>query len=378
MNEIGHVSKEGFVHEGAMVAYKIGNPSKQIFNIDDENAVAALVQGPGTRIVGLTHGKKSHLFFYDSWTIDNFAWLITPVAENAIGGELVCSSKGIIYGVSVSCSEDGCITNTMFKCDVSNFFLGLEMWVVSPEYEEISCPFKSRRISKLVIDKETDIIYGIFMDDRMLFSYDTASGELTELGDLGLEKDRYGREYSRLSKVIEIDGNGRIYCVGTFGEIIRYYPESKEQEHTGVRIPAGKGKDYVNEASALVYDPIDDVLYGGTLNDCYLFCLDVEDMHMTCIGKPIDQRHIRCLGILPDGRVYGIAGEPKTGMVHLFKYNPETADLRDLGVPASALCENWIAHEIDTMVVDTSGHIIMGENDRMSHIISYFPPIRER
>jgi hypothetical protein len=368
MDIINDIQKAAFISEGGIVVHRIGYNAKQHLVAEDESAVASLVAGKGSHIFGLTYGKKSHLFLHDSWSIDNFVLLVKPVADNTTGGELFCTGTGIIYGIAKAYTEDG-VKNTMFRYDVTDYHLTFEMVLREGAYEEIECPFADRRVAGLTIDSACDIAYGIFTDDKVLFSYEVESGEVTELGKIG---------ESLISNVLAIDDGGSVYCVGDWGRLLCYNPAYGFIEDTGVLIPSGRGKEYVSQASALTFDSRSNVLYGGTLVDGYFFKFDVCEQTMICLGKPIDQRHIRALAVIPDGRVYGIAGEPKTGMCHMFKYDPVSGDLRDLGLVTAALSETWIAHEIDAMAVNSNGHIVMAENDRMSHVFVYFPPIEAR
>lgn len=365
----GQIAKAAFLTEGGTAAYAIGYRSMQRSAPEDESAVACLASGGGSRVFGITHGRRSHLFFYDSWSIDNFAFLLRPVAEDTVAGEIFCMDENLCYGIATSrVGEDG-VRNTMFRYDASTFLVGLEMWVEPGEFEEIACPFPGQRLSRFAVDRAAQTAYCILRDDRVLVAYDVAGGSVRQLASLG---------EGRISGVVALDHLGRVYCVGEWGALLRYDPGSDILENTGQLIPAGKGKEYVNEASAFAFDAVAKTLYGGTLVDGYVFRFDVERGELTCIGKPTDQRHVRAMAVIPDGRLYGVVGEPRTGMVHLFSFDPVGSDLRDLGLVAAAQAETWVAHEVDSMVVNGNGHIVMGENDRMSHIFAYYPPIRPR
>ena len=75
--------------------------------------------------------------------------------------------------------------------------------------------------------------------------------------------------------------------------------------------------------------------------------------------------------------VYGIGGGVG-GMGHLFRYDPESGDLRDLGIPLATSQQYWHGYEFDAATTGPHGEIYLGESDRISHLFIYFPPIPER
>jgi hypothetical protein len=256
----------------------------------------------------------------------------------------------------------------LFRRDPSHDSVDAELEALRLAKPEIlPCPFESSGVLKLAMDDCRDVIFGLSAPGNVLFSYEVAFGKFAELAKLG---------EGRISKVLCVTKDGTAYGVGEEGVVWRFDPQRGAVEFTNMRIPVGKGKEHVSEASALVYDPEQHLIYGGTLVDGYLFKVDLRAERVICLGKPIDQRHVRCLTVGNDGTVFGIAGDPGTGICHLFRYDPPSGDLRDLGVLRTTLFKSWVAHEIDAMCTNRDGHIVMGENDRLSHLFVYFPPIR--
>lgn len=70
-----------------------------------------------------------------------------------------------------------------------------------------------------------------------------------------------------------------------------------------------------------------------------------------------------------DNCIYGIAGKD---CCHLFKYNPEEGDLRDLGILHVSSPRCWHGYEFDAAVTGEKGEIYFGENDRISHLFVYY------
>jgi hypothetical protein len=76
-----------------------------------------------------------------------------------------------------------------------------------------------------------------------------------------------------------------------------------------------------------------------------------------------------------DGRVYGVAGN-EGGMAHLFYYDVETHELRDLGILWSAQEHHTPGYEFDAACTGRWGEIYFGESEWESHLFIYQPPIR--
>jgi len=359
-----------FVEEGYVVVRELGFEGILKPVPDEESAILSLVPGTDGKIYGLTHGRKSHLFVYNNVAVEDCVVPIGITAEDVSGGDLFCTSKGIVYGVvwGEPAGEDEPLPMTMFRYDPCRDLVSSEMAMIFGRIEEIPCPFAGRRISKLAFDPSRDTAYGLFLPDNVLFALEADSGNVTEFGRVS---------EGIVSKMLCL-ADGVVYGAGDGGAVFRMDPARGKIEKTAMTLPCGKGKWYVNEASALAYDPPSRTIYGGTLLDGLFFKIELERERVVCVGGPTEQRPIRCLTVGRDGKVFGISGEPKTGVCHLFRYDPETSDLRDLGIPHSTIVKCWTAHEIDAMCTNRNGHIVMGENDRMSHLLVYYPPVEAR
>jgi hypothetical protein len=66
-----------------------------------------------------------------------------------------------------------------------------------------------------------------------------------------------------------------------------------------------------------------------------LFSLDPHDLEIKSLGKSLAEPRVRAMACVPDGRVYGISGN-EGGMGHLFRYDPLSNELADLGILMSA------------------------------------------
>jgi len=359
----------GFVDEGTIVLRELGLEGLIAPIPEGECAILSLAPGVNGKVYGITHGARSHLFVYNNFPVEDGVLRLGVIAENISGGSLVCTNQDVIYGVVYGETPEHGINSVMFKYDGNSDSVGGEQSLNHAELVKISCPFAGKKLSNLVIDRESNTIFVITFPDRVLFAYEIDTGRFREAGRIG---------EGVVSKTICLAAGPAVYGVGNEGVVFRFLPAKNCIEKTGMVIPCGKSKDYVNEATTLVYDADRRVIYGGTLLDGYLFKIELDLERVICLGRPIEQCPIRCLALGRDGKVFGIAGEPKNGICHLFRYDPESGDLRDLGIPRSTITKSWVAHEIDAICVDRNGHVIMGENDRMSHLLIYYPPVENR
>jgi len=325
------------------------------------------VPGIAGKVFGLTRGPRAHFFVYHDFPQEDCVIPLGVVAENAAAGCLAVARDGWVYGV-VSSPQPGRedFATVFFRYDPSSTSISSEYNLKRGKPEWLPSPFGARRVPALIADKQSDLLYGLLAPGNIFFSYDPALGKLSEFGAIG---------ENHVSEVLCL-AQGAVYGVGPDGRIFRFDTQTGRMIQRDMVLPCQKGKEFVNKANALIYDPTTNRLYGGTSPDGYLFRVELDEERVISLGKPLDQSPIRCMALGGDGTVYGAAGEPRGGICHLFRYLPDSGDLRDLGVPRATISKCWIAHEIDTMCTNRNGHIVMGENDRISHLFVYFPPIR--
>jgi hypothetical protein len=166
-----------------------------------------------------------------------------------------------------------------------------------------------------------------------------------------------------------------VYGAKALGELFRYDPEQDALSALGVRIPSVAGRQFYNRLDSAALDEDTDVIYGGGSADGCLFAFDPTTATVTSLGKVAAEPRVRCMTVGLDGRVYGIAGD-RDGMGHLFRYDPETRELVDLGIPYSGMDRVWHGYEFDAACTGEFGEIYLGESDRVSHLFLYFPPVR--
>jgi len=381
--------KSAFVNEGHVEVRTLGPKEFTEPIPPGESAISALAVHTNGKIYGGTGGQKSHLFFYDPTPDADVVVGIGIVAENARVTSLVSCEDGNVYGATESLDGGSGVIFQYKPCETllkEADFKGLgarEIFDMSAEdqvffsivdpchsagkIETIISPLQGEGISDIVIDNERKIIYGVSSQTGTLFKFDISTKEVSSIGRI----DANGNFSQKL--LILPDGN--LYGAGLYGRLFKLNAESGSMRFLDACAPALKGRELYNRVTNWIYDKDKQLIYGGTV-DGIVFRYDLHNDKMTCIGKPIDQSLIRALTLGNEGTVYGICGE-KGKCCHMFIYNDESRELKDMGVLLARVERPWYGYEISCAATGADGRIYYGEEDRISNLFMYFPPVKK-
>jgi len=246
-----------------------------------------------------------------------------------------------------------------------------------------------------------DIFYGVTTPGCMLFSYDLAGRKIRVIGDImatikaylnppkpkkkeklvvtdvgeemgkGWERSIGGSAWRKRyfpPRAIICDNEGNVWGSRDQGYLFKYDVKRDKLMDTDIQVPLMIG----TEDAIITEIPVDaltkdknGLIYGGTYSDGYLFKFNPATGEVICLGKSIRQMRIRALAVGDDSMLYGIGGEDH-GISKLFRYNPQTGDLRELGVIHQ---RGWTIYRIDTMVCGPDGALYLGESSRISHLV---------
>ncbi len=173
-----------------------------------------------------------------------------------------------------------------------------------------------------------------------------------------------------LPRVLAADGFGRIYGSGFGGTLFRFDPQTRTLENISARLPLAMGTEYgliAEPALSAAVTASDGMIYGGTVQDGYLFQFDAATGSVRNLGKPTRQGHIRGLAEWKD-RVFGIVGET-TGKTHLFAFDPTTASIEDLGV-LQGRGRRGFAVNICDAIAACGDRLYIGQSERISALLS--------
>lgn len=327
-----------------------------------ECAITSLCRGKGGIIYGATSGRQSHLFYYDPGPgQDGVVDLGVIDGAKEVRRSLVATGDGrIIGGVTASADpEQGGYLFAYPRRDKQG----------TGSVDLLLCPVEKEGIACLTVDRARERVYGLSTVSGTFFIYDLQQGTVVTTGPVD--------ETNTFSCTLVLDKTGNVYGAKSLGELFRYDPVDDSLRPLGIRIPSVAGRQYYNRLDSATLDEHSGMIYGGGSADGVLFTFEPETRKMTALGKVTAEPRIRCMTVGADGRVYGVAGE-REGMGHLFRYDPDTRELADLGIPYSGMDRVWHGYEFDAACTGEFGEIYLGESDRVSHLFIYFPPVRER
>ncbi len=368
-----------FVSEGALTLRELGWRGQTPLIPDGESAITALVMGPNGQLYGGTSGEKAHLFVYNPSAAAGGA-LARPLDLGILGEEeRICRSlvalEDALYAGTMSDRLEGYRGGHLYRHRFSAETPrpvdphGVPMFPFDPEaglqVEDLGVPVDGEGIYALAGDGEGDFLYGLTYPGAQFFVYSLRDGSARVIGQVSQRN---------LSRTLIRAGNGHVYGSGDHGRLFRYMPEFDRIEFTDLRLPAVRGREYLNGLDSAIEAP-DGTIYGGTIADGYLFRFDPHQERIVNLGKPIRQSRIRALAVTPDGRVYGFAGE-QDNVGRLFVYMPAGGEMRELGIPrVGGVPKFWAGYEFESMATGPNGEIFMGESDRVSHLFIYYPPL---
>ena len=322
---------------------------------DGESAIRNIVIGRGENIVGVTRGKKCHVFFY-GFHPDRQRGLDLGVLEKAedVGRSLVALADGTIIG---SFSPGANLFFHPSSRD-SSYFCSYSAGDISTK----KLPLGDREIRAMAASADGKFLYGITSPRGLFFRYNMGSGKSNVLAETGFE---------RISDVMVRAPSGDIFGAMANGALFRFSPATAQIDPVSTPIPCDKGRDFQNLLTAAALDDEGNIYGGGS--DGYVFRYSPAEDRMVSLGRPTKHQVIRCLTWGRDRRLYGISGETDQ-VSHLFRYDPAVGEMKDLGILKIAFPYEWTATVFDCMCTGPNGEIFLGEADRRSHLFIYYPP----
>ncbi len=218
-------------------------------------------------------------------------------------------------------------------------------------------------IHGITYNPETRRIYGYTIPDNHFFRFDIDTRKVTDYGKISnyachnLISDSRGNCYGAWLKIGAYDESekGRKFIPkGTF--LLKYDAEKDELVRTRNMIVYGLEYDIFGNVGVDTWIRTKrGEIFGGTAIGGGIFKVNPDDS-IQFVGKPVLGPRLTSMTEGNDGLIYGCAGFPH---MSLFSFNPETNEIKDLGV-ISTESDHWYLHCI-TMGDD--GIIYGGETD---------------
>ena len=343
-----------FVKEGSLTLRRLGRGGCGRVMPPGECAITALLAAPGGEIFGATSGTHAHLFAYDKSPDADVVIDLGRIGEEEYCTALAADGKGDIWGASTTGLFFRYPADSVTASRHGHYKTQIEIVGHVTEGEGVSC---------LVSDVKRNLLYALTSETGTLKSIDLATRKRETLSVV----DRSGT-YSR---VLVISREGEVYGLRSRGEVYRFSSERGRIEGLDVRLPEENGRSLI--AESMVLDRVREKIYIGTRGGM-LFSFDLKTIRIERLGEASGKERIRTVTVGKDGRVFGVAGNPG-GLGKLFVYEPDTRQLRTLGIPLATVERFWHGYEFDASCTGRDGEIYLGESDRISHLFIYHPPI---
>lgn len=365
---------EGLVEEGYVMCKDLAIRGSGPAIPPGESAITSLAMGDGL-VFGATSGTRAHVFAYCAVSgRDAVLDLAVLDGHTAIRNALAwLPGLGVFAGTAApGRAAQGCAGypgGEVLRIDMPPLIGSIvQEWnPPTASVESVCVPVAGEGVACMIGDPARGRLYGLSDESGMLFSVDAATGETTGHGDAD--------ELRRFSPHLILGPDGLVYGTGTRGRVFRFDPDAGTLNDAGMDLPYMAGRGQYSRLGAWAMDPRTGLIYAGDVADGLLSELDVRTGRTRALGKPTAQPHVRALAVVPDGRVYGVAGKPGT-IGHLFCCDPAAGELRDLGVMASAVDRRSYAYEADCAAAGPDGRVYFGETERVSHLFVYFPPMQ--
>ena len=343
-----------FITEGSLALRELGNYGVAPPLPDGESAVTALAPGAGRKkIYGATSGKKSHLFFYDPSPAAEHAVDIGLLGDDAECRILAADAQGVLHGLV---NPGG----RVFQYDPRGEFSVI--W----KYETGPIVFPGAGLGEDAaagaVDPATGTIYALGRASETLFAVEPDAGEIRRLTQV---------EGAGKSNALVLDGRGHLFGSAKNGHLFRCAMDSGAIEILDLQLPSPRGMEFLNHLDSAVADGAGTIFGGTTLGT--LFRLDTGSLSLLGFGRPLSDHRVRALALGRDGKVYGAAGSPGRNS-HLFRWDPRTGEVKDLGLPMVHFPKNWVCYDISALAAGPNGEIYIGESERISYLFIYYPP----
>lgn len=384
-----HAGAERFELRDLGVPYVNAIPS-------DESAITSLVLGPEGKIYGGTTGPVCHLFVFSPFTNR-----VKPLGQinghESIHHALAIGTDGMMYvgtglneikqyPISDPVPGRGGIVISLWN-DIENRYKKYEgghLFRFDPTTEEkvrieigqlfqlsdLGIPVPHDGIYTITASPNKPEIYGLTYPRGHFFVYNIESGKFIDKGKV-YRKKVYGgpnRSLRSISRALICDNLGNVYGSGDDETIFKYDTERGKIVTLKAQIP----RIYIAVVETFVKDA-QGLIWGGT-SEGFLFKFNPETADVINLGKPLDQMRIRALTVGLDNKIYGIAGERKD-KCRFFCYDPCKGGYTDFGIIEVDRTPYylWMGKQFDAMATGLDGTIYIGESERKSHLFLFYP-----
>jgi hypothetical protein len=322
-------------------------------NIKKGNCVSIVWDDVSKIFFGLIIGEESHIFLLDSnSTVEDVGKI---EMNDAIGGLLVHDRVDSIY-----CFIDDEKELKIFEHKLeSERKMYSHMWghfAFAPiEYTGIT--LKDEKLLEAVKNDFDNSIY-LLTSSGNIYSFEINKKDLRLISKI---------DNKNLSGTLCVNPkNGDVYGIAREGEFWKL--SGSEIKYLNVKIPCMKNRNYLARAGKILW--FNGKIYGGTIQDGYLFEFDVENNFIKNFGRPDENHEIRSIDILPNGKIFGITSNKESGMGRIFNYS-EKLGFEDIGIIQAWQPMHDFAYQPLCIKAGESGEFLIGNGENRENIFLY-------
>lgn len=344
-----------FITEGSVFCFPLVDYVQgPTIMVNNYKIIALVVYKNNGVLYGATTGDEDHIFFMDKkkMIIDIGKIPDKKINENS----LVIASNSLLYFAATD-SEKATI---IYKHDVDTDYTDQYPLDYIGTIIETGIKIMNEIFIETAFNEWDKNVY-FLGESGKIFKLDTDNNKI----DVLLKLDE------NFSKTFCLDNNGNIYFVLYGGEIARFNMIEKKMFNTNIRVPSQKGREYLAGAMKMIIK--NNIIFGCTSHDNYLFRYDIDKNEIFNFGRPDENYDLRSIVVEKDGRIFGTTTTKNRGLGHLFFYGEN--GFKDLGNIVGYSPANGWCNEPSIMVLGIDGEIFIADGDNRSKLFIYFPKL---
>ncbi len=331
-----------------------------------ESAIHELAIAPDGQLYGITSGKRSHLFVLSP--VHGYVQplgFLNGVAR--VDHSLVIDAEGAVF---IGAGDAG---GHLYRYSPANDYRKPIRVDAPLNVTDLGGPVAGDGIYCLAIDRAHKVLYGLTSPGGSFFSYSIAEAKFAVHGKVAENKipgEKFETE-KNLGLAIVVDLEGNAFTSGENGFMYRFHAAGQRLERLAIRVPSVPGREPYVHVDRWTVDGQGN-LYGGT-SDGHLFRFNPKTLAIENLGKPLSQYRIRGLVFAPNRRIYGVGGDDDD-MARLFSYDPKRGVYEILGMidVNRRPFYTWQAYVVDAMAIGNDGVIYMGQAERKSKLYLFY------
>jgi len=374
---------DSYVREGQMVAVPLAFPHMTLPMPADESYITALGIDDRQVLYGGTGGPKAHLFATMTRGLTGTTIHMAELQDDARTTAVLVARDGRVIAATSpggsrpdtdphDCAAEGEGALFIHEHIRLPYDLIHEWHFLRTPAETLAVPVPGEGIACAVLAAGADgreVVVGLSAKTGTLFVCDVSSGDVETVQPVD--------EHGLFSHAICVGPEGKVYGTATEGRLWSFDPVSVSFAMVGAMIPTLAGRARRNQADSFAVDAERGAIYGGGTADGVLFSFEPATGTVRALGKATGFPGIRACAVTRDGRLFGFSGRDGD-LGHLFCYNPDTHELKDLGLACAMVGERVYGYQFSCSVVGRDGQVFFGEHDRGGHVWTYWPAIQAR